>query len=150
MPPTRRATVDTVEPQVFDFTEDDDDEERPNKPFTVKYRRREYETVTGETEEDGSPKRVPTGRWTTVEEKFEARGQVPAGMSLNTIAAFGVSGAAASKATIEFLHRSLVEGDNIRFMTLIDDDDTRFQMRHLSKIVDWLLTEYGERPTKSA
>lgn len=142
----------TGEPQVFDFTEDDDDEsERPVKPFTVKYRRREYETAQGEFEDDGeTPKRVPTGRWVPTEEKFEAKGQIPAGLSLNTIAAFGQSGAAASGAIIQFLHRCLIDGDNTRFLTLIEDDDTRFQMRNLSKIVDWLLTEYGERPTKSA
>jgi hypothetical protein len=141
----------TGEPQVFDFTEDDDDDaERPNKPFTVRYRRREYETVEGETDESGEPKRVPTGRWLPTEEKFEAKGQIPAGLSLNTIAAFGTSGAAASNAIIQFLHRCLIDGDNVRFLTLIEDDDTRFQMRNLSKVVDWLLTEYGERPTKSA
>lgn len=140
MAPAARARV---EAQVFDFTEDDEDEgDRPDKPFTIKYKRREYQTVDGE--------RKPTGKWVADEAKFKARGQVPAGLSLNTIAAFGVSGAAASQATIEFVRRALIDGDNERFIDLINDDDTRFQMRHLSQVVDWLLTEYGERPTKSA
>ena len=124
----------------FDFTTNaqTDDPGLP-KPFKIKYMR---------LHED---KETETKTWREEEDKFEARPRVSTALVMQTIAAFAGSGYDSTAAVQDFLNRAITDEDRPRFVQLVDDEDVQIELRDLTSIVDWLVSEYSnKRPTKSA
>jgi hypothetical protein len=125
-----------TDPIIFDLADEGD--VREDIPFIVRYERS-----------------VPAGEgdgreWKKEEDTFVARGEVPAGLIMTTLASFTRGGQAGSDGVLQFLQGTLVDADSDRFMRLIRDKDVRVHMKNLAKITDWLMEQYGDRPTESA
>lgn len=83
-------------------------------------------------------------------EEFTCRSAMPGTMLLDFVRrADSDQGGMAADAVIDFLSKSLEEGDAERFQTMINDPDVIVQVETLGEIVGWLVEQYTARPTKA-
>lgn len=81
---------------------------------------------------------------------FDAAPQLPLGL-LSMVPKFKTIGAApeAAKDTLlEFFDEILLDGSAARFRARVDDKKKPIGMQQMMNIIEWLLEEYGLRPTQ--
>jgi hypothetical protein len=86
----------------------------------------------------------------TVTEKFRAVPVIPGSTVLDLVASGSLESAYQAAALRGFYSRALVDEDRERFFKTLDESDPAIDLTQLSEIANWLVAEYGERPTSSA
>lgn len=117
---------------VFDFASGEDPEIPSDHEFMIKY------------------KQLREGEWTTAESKLAAKGMVSPALVLSTVASFSRGGSAAANGLMSFYAQALRPDSIKEFNRLTSDESVRLDMKSLAEICDWIMEQYGERPTVSA
>lgn len=96
----------------------------------------------------GTPEPEPTT--TTQIETFHGRPEMPGYALLSVAAAMAEEGGEQAKAIRNFLTDAIVSSERDKWRSLLNDEDKVVDSDDLAEITNWLLEQYGDRPTETA
>ena len=82
-------------------------------------------------------------------ETFHARAEMPGITLLNVAAAMSGEGGEQAKAIRDFLTDAIVATERDKWKVLLNDEDKVVNSDDLADITNWLLEQYGDRPTET-
>jgi hypothetical protein len=87
---------------------------------------------------------------TSVTETFHARPRIPGSLMLDLVASGNLESSYQAAALRQFFERAIVADDRERFIKTLDTAEPAIELPELSNIANWMIEQYGDRPTLSA